>query len=137
MKNFKFKKKIPGREELSLELSLDGDGNIKNFHLKAVGSLAFLRLIEKYRKLFAGPLTNVHEPEETNTGALLLREAILTAKGQWLPPYKELQLCHCRSIPTEKVMESILIGANTTEKVSRMTSASTACGTCMPDVQAI
>ncbi|MCB9024874.1 MAG: (2Fe-2S)-binding protein [Bdellovibrionaceae bacterium] len=131
----KIERKIPGREEVLLVLELDQEKNIKSAQLKALGPLKFLQLINKWRGLLIGPLTELSVPNPVDTGSMLLREVILKAKGQWLPPYTQLQICHCRSVPTAKVEEAILVGAHSAESVSRMTSASTACGTCQPDVK--
>lgn len=69
--------------------------------------------------------------------SLLLREVILKSRGEWKFPYKDDELCHCRSIPTKTVDQAIVAGAHTPEAVTRQTSASSACGTCRPDVQNI
>ena len=66
---------------------------------------------------------------------LLIRELILRARGEWKLPFEEAELCHCRNVPTEVVDQAILSGAHECARVSSATSASTACGTCKPDVQ--
>lgn len=76
-------------------------------------------------------------PQGNGHSELLLRELILKIQGQWKYPYEQQELCHCRAIPTENVDQAILCGAHTTEAVSTITTASTACGTCRPDVLAI
>ncbi len=76
-------------------------------------------------------------PPGNNHSALLLRELILKIRGEWKFPYPDLELCHCRAIPTQNVDQAILCGAHTPEAVSAITSASTACGTCRPEVQAL
>ncbi len=68
---------------------------------------------------------------------LLINELILKAKGTWVFPYVDLELCHCRVIQTKIVDEAIISGAQTVEKVSRITSAGTACGTCKPNIEKI
>ena len=130
-------RKIRGREEILLELELDDQQNIQSSQIKAVGPLKFLQLVEEWRSKLSGPLAKVPLPEPNGAGAMILREVLMRAKGEWQAPYDQEQLCHCRSVPTAKVEEAILTGALTTGKVSRLTSASTACGTCMPDVQAM
>lgn len=135
--NIKIERKISGREELTLVLELDQENDIISAQLKAIGPLNFLQLINKWRAFLVGPLNDLLVPEPKDTGTMLLREVILKAKGQWFPPYTQAQICHCRSVPTVKVEEAILVGAHTPETVSRMTSASTACGTCQPDVKAL
>jgi bacterioferritin-associated ferredoxin len=82
-------------------------------------------------------LTKWSLPSGTGHGDLLIRELILRARGEWAYPYEHLELCHCRSVPTEIVDQAILSGAHEPKQVSTRTSASTACGTCRPDVQKI
>lgn len=74
-------------------------------------------------------------PIGTSHSDLLLREFIKKALGNWILPYAHEEICHCRKVNTEVVEQAIKAGAHSTEVVSRWTSASTACGTCRPDVQ--
>lgn len=76
-------------------------------------------------------------PAGNSHSALLVRELLLKIRGEWKFPYADLELCHCRAIPAAAVDQAILCGAHTPETVSAISSASTACGTCRPDVQAI
>lgn len=126
---------IPGREELHLSIAVDLSGQILNCQLQGVGSCEFLMDLAETRKLFTGALDQVRPLSGRSTSRLLLREAVLRAQGQWQLPYSEEELCHCRMIATSKVHQAILVGAHTTQQVSAETSASTACGTCRPDVQ--
>jgi len=82
-------------------------------------------------------LTKWAEPTGSAHEDLLIIELIRKAKGQWTLPYQEEELCHCRSVPTSIVEQAIIAGAHTCKSVSAQTSASTACGTCRPDVQKI
>lgn len=61
----------------------------------------------------------------------------MKARGDWDFPYKDIEICHCRMVPTEIVDQAIVAGANDPETVSRLTMASTSCGTCRPDVERI
>jgi bacterioferritin-associated ferredoxin len=74
-------------------------------------------------------------PEGTSHSEILIREAILKAKGEWKFPYQEAEVCHCRGVACRTVDQAIIAGAHSTDVVSRQTSTSTACGTCRPDVQ--
>ena len=76
-------------------------------------------------------------PTGNSHSEILLRELILKAKKEWNFPYEHVELCHCRAVLTSTVDQAIISGAHTPEKVSRLTSASTACGTCKPDVEQI
>ena len=122
---------IPGREELSLDVS---SGKAV---LTGVGDLQFLNLLKDYRAQLESGFESVKPPEGKSTGELMLREAILRVQGKWDFPFKEEETCHCRVVSTEKVNQAILVGAHTPREVSEMTSASTACGTCRPDVEAM
>lgn len=128
---------IPGREELHLKITVDESQEIIDAKLSAIGSHQFLDEVAEARTLLKGNLQAMEVPVGKTPGKLLLREAFLKAQGNWNFPYSEHELCHCRAVPTERVYQAILIGAHTPEKVSSQTSASTACGTCRPDVQAI
>ena len=132
-----FERKINGREEISLSVEVDESQKVLSSELTALGPLPFLRQVNEWRNKFVGPLSSVTMPEGDDTGSMLLREILLKAKGEWNPPYQQEQMCHCRAISTTKVEEAILVGNHSHRKVSRMTSASTACGTCHPDVQAM
>ena len=122
---------IPGREQLSLDVS--GDKAV----LTGVGDLSFLNLLKEFRVKLESGVDSVIPPEGKSTAELMLREAILRVQGKWDFPFKEEETCHCRVVSTEKVNQAILVGAHTAREVSEMTSASTACGTCRPDVEAM
>lgn len=124
-----------GRDEIYLDLDLDSvDQTIVSQHLYGVGDRALLLLMDKWRPLITGHLQDIPVPEGRDRASMLLRELILKAQGGWNYPYQDKELCHCRAVPTEVVDRAILAGATTPEKVSRWTSASTACGTCRQDV---
>jgi bacterioferritin-associated ferredoxin len=74
-------------------------------------------------------------PQGDSHAELLVREFILRCQGRWTTVYKHEELCHCRQIKAITVDQAIISGAHTPEQVSRLTTASTACGTCRPDVE--
>ncbi len=127
----------PGREEASLTVELASDGTIRRADLYGIGGPAFLRALCDLRARLTGSWREVPLPTGNHPGALLLRELLLKARGEWRFPYEDEELCHCRAVPTAVVDQAICRGAHTPQKVSSMTSASTACGTCRPDVEAI
>ncbi|PIS11104.1 MAG: nitrite reductase [Bdellovibrio sp. CG10_big_fil_rev_8_21_14_0_10_47_8] len=105
--------------------------------LKVIGCadlLALVRAIQTQHGVQPGqwPL-----PKGTSHSELLVKELILRVQGKWKFPYEHLELCHCRRVETEVVDQAIIAGAHRPEEVSRQTSASTACGTCRPDVEKI
>lgn len=126
--------KIEGREEIRL-LWDEKEGSQPK--LIAIGALDFLRAIEPWRQELKGPPSQWPLPKGTSTASILLREVILRARNEWKPPYEDEEICHCRAIPLRRVEDAIRAGAHSPEKVSRWTSASTACGTCRPDVTAL
>ena len=75
--------------------------------------------------------------KETDHVSLLINELILKLQGKWKHPYPHDEVCHCRTVSLETVEQAILNGAHSTDMVSRWTQASTACGTCQPDVEKI
>ena len=137
MKEIQFHSSIPGREELHLQLKVDDSGQIQEAQLKGIGNSQLLKLLKDYRPKLTGNLNDVPLPEGKETSSMMLRELILKAQGKWDFPFKEEETCHCRVVSTEKVDQAILVGAHTPQQVSEQTSASTACGTCRPDVEAM
>lgn len=127
---------LPGREEIQLSIELEGD-LIVDAKLTGIGGSELLECLVDYRKKLTGSVKDLPLPEGQSAASMLLREVILKAKDQWQMPFTEEELCHCRGIPTKNVDMAIVTGAKTPEKVSELTSASTACGTCRPDVEAI
>jgi bacterioferritin-associated ferredoxin len=127
----------PGREQAEIWLEINDQKQIKNAKLTGVGGTEFLNLLKSYRGMLQGALGDLPLPVGQSAAALCLRELILKIKGEWVYPYSEEEICHCRAVPTAVVDQAICTGAHTTKKVSEQTSASTACGTCRPDVAAI
>lgn len=128
--------KIPNREELTLSMEVDAYGTIVKATLTGVGNLAFLKHLESFRPHLQGPLKNLPLPLGHSPAELLLTEAILKARNEWNPPITEDEVCHCRNVALQTIDTAIVCGAHTAEKVSAWTSASTACGTCRPSVEA-
>ncbi len=106
------------------------------WRLRARGCHRFLNAVKKLLLSEKNP-EKWELPSGTSHADLLVKEFILKVKGQWQYPYLQDEICHCRAVPTESVDQAIINGAFTTTRVSRETSASTACGTCRPDVEAI
>ena len=121
---------IPGQD--SIELMLE---NQKVQNLNVIACTEVLELLQTYKKFKSHAITEWPLPEGQSHSHLLLKELILKAQGKWQHPYPHTELCHCRKILTTTVEAAIVRGAHTTEAVSRLTSASTACGTCRPHVQ--
>ena len=104
------------------------------WQFKVIGCVALQKEM-KHRSTEQSDLLQWSLPTGVGHCDLLIRELILRARGEWKLPYEEVELCHCRNVPTDVVDQAILSGAHECARVSSATSASTACGTCRPDVQ--
>ena len=135
--DMKLEVSLPGREQMCLEVALSADGTIQSAQLQGVGGPLFLRRLSDFRAQLKGSIHRLELPTDHDVASLMFSELILRARGEFHYPYLEEELCHCRAVPTKIVDCAILSGAHTPERVSRLTSASTACGTCRPDVQNI
>lgn len=106
-------------------------------HLRVIGCPLVLTLVKGLRERFGKDLSKWELPKGTDHAAVLVRELLLKRTGQWSFPYAHEELCHCRAVSAHKVDQAIIAGAHSSEQVSRLTMASTACGTCRPDVEKI
>lgn len=127
--------KIPGREQLNFDVETDASGVIQSSKLTGVGDHQFLVHLAEYRKKLKGNIKDLPLPAGHSTAELMISEAVLKARGEWKPTFTDEEICHCRGVPLAVVDAAIVCGAHTSEKVSAWTSASTACGTCRPDVE--
>ena len=132
----KIEVKITGRDQAEMSLELE-NGVIKDASIKALGCHLFLEAIQSLRLKLKGPIANVELPVENDHASMLVRELIFRARGEWDFPYKDVELCHCRAVPTQRVDEAIITGSHTVQEVGEMCSAGTACGSCRPDTQKI
>lgn len=121
---------LPGRDRIEAR----GEG--PETQIRVLGCVALQEKVKALVVLNPDP-AKWELPEGRDHNDLLIKEFILRARGEWQFPYGEAELCHCRSVPTEVVDQAIVAGAHTCVNVSSRTSASTACGTCRPDVQKI
>jgi bacterioferritin-associated ferredoxin len=128
---------LRGGDEVEVCLDLGQDGEILSSTLTGIGGPQLLSLLSEWRGKLKGRLTEVALPSGTTSADMMIRELLLKVRGEWKPPYTDEELCHCRSVPTKIVEQAIVMGADSPEIVSRWTSASTACGTCRKDVEAL
>ncbi|MBK9322291.1 MAG: (2Fe-2S)-binding protein [Bdellovibrionaceae bacterium] len=103
--------------------------------VKFRGCSELTNLMKTMRKSFGPDLKAWPLPSGDSHSAILLREMVQKLRGDWNYPYKEVEVCHCRGVSCKTIDEAIVGGAHTTAAVSRQTTASTACGTCRPEVQ--
>ena len=127
---------LPARDRLTLELEVDRD-EVKKAKLVVQGCMEILKLAQEWRPKLKGPIKAIPLPPGTGHAALMLREAILKARDEWVFPYTEEELCHCRAVATAKVDAAIVGGCHTIQNVAQETSAGTSCGSCRVDTDAI
>lgn len=120
---------LKGQDQIEAEKQSSGQWKISAF-----GCHDFLLAISTLHKAFGSPEV-WPLPEGVGHVDLLMREFILKTRGEWKFPDQDQEICHCRIVSTAAVDHAIVNGAHQTHQVSRVTSASTACGTCRPDVQ--
>jgi bacterioferritin-associated ferredoxin len=106
--------------------------------VKAIGCFNFLELINKYVNQYGFNISNWVVPEGKTHQDLLLKQLILKVRGLWKSCSQlglEDELCHCRKIPSRVVDDCIHRGFADIQSIRRLTSANTACGTCLPEVE--
>lgn len=134
----KIKAELVGRDFIEVECEGEDEKSPgKVLKVTMAGCTDFLDLMQTMRKHFGVDLKKWPVPEGDDHSSILVREMVLKLQGHWVYPYAEQELCHCRMIDTQIVDQAIIAGAHTAEKVTRQTSASSACGTCRPEVQKI
>lgn len=134
----KIKVELEGRDFLQVECEgedLQAPGRVLKVDMK--GCTEFMEMMQKMKRHFGADISKWPLPESNDHSSMLLREMILKLRGEWKFPYEEAEVCHCRTVATHAIDQAVLAGAHTPEIVTRQTSASTACGTCRPDVQKI
>lgn len=102
-----------------------------------VGCLKLENLLNEMRAQHGSEVKSWPLPIGHGHVEMLVRELILKARGEWEYPYQEIEICHCRSVSTETVDQAILAGCHTVSQIKKRSSASTACGTCQPDIEKI
>lgn len=127
---------LQGRDEITLDLDV-ANGEIASARLFGRGCPEMLNLMQAWRPKLKGALAQLEIPQGNSHSEILLREAVLKARGEWDFPYKEDELCHCRAVATAKVDAAIVGGCRTVRAIARETSAGTSCGSCRPDTEAI
>lgn len=66
---------------------------------------------------------------------ILINEFILKCQNRYQISYQHEELCHCRTVSTETVIQSIKQNCLTVREISRNTKAGTGCGTCVPNIK--
>lgn len=118
---------ISGRDQIEIDL--------QNQSVSFEGCTLFSDLILDYKKKHSLSPHQWPYPQGTGHHHLLLKEFLMKLHGKWRLPYEHEELCHCRLVSTQTVLEAIAVGAHHPQMVSRWTTASSACGTCRPEVE--
>jgi bacterioferritin-associated ferredoxin len=126
---------IPDREWIELEANIDESGVIQSVSFRAWGCHHLIETGAEAVKQFTNANLKDLKWDGSDHWNLLLSEVILRLQDQFTLPIADDELCHCRKIPTQKVDNAIVLGAQTPEKVRAWTSASSGCGTCRPNVE--
>ena len=125
---------LPGQD--LIEAQLDEEGH---WIVKSIGCSALQTLV----KNLTSELGQGKKPQDcvmphgNDHSSILVRELILRMRGDFKFPLEQEELCHCRAITTQAVDRAIIAGAHDISTVRRWTSANTACGTCMPEVETL
>jgi bacterioferritin-associated ferredoxin len=121
-----------GRDQIKISYQWNGDRlQVTKAQLK--GGLDFIRETRALLKDEVQGKSRSHikallqRPEPLSP---LLTEMLELLLGESSRPYKDAELCHCRVVPTMKVIEAIHYGADSVQEIARRTSAGTGCGTC-------
>ncbi len=118
---------LAGRDQIQIDLATKT--------VRFEGCKAFSELVIFNKNNYSKDPHQWPLPKGTTHAELLVKEFLLKLQGNWNLPYKHDEICHCRLVSTQTVLDAIAVGAHTPEVVSRWTTASTACGTCRPDVE--
>jgi bacterioferritin-associated ferredoxin len=130
-----FKVSWPGHDEIILEYCPKSKLATS---LRVVGCAdtinKFKTLVQTYknRSVFEWPM-----PMGISHSDMLIRELLLKVNDKWDFPYREEELCHCRSVPTLIVDQAIIGGAHTCNQVTNQTGAASACSTCQVHIEKI
>jgi bacterioferritin-associated ferredoxin len=127
----KTKVELDGRDYLQVETDASGT------KVSMLGCTEFMEMMQKMKRHFGVDIAKWPLPEGTDHSSILLREMVLKLRGEWVFPVEKEQICRCLSVSARIIDQAIVGGAHTSEKVTKVTSASSACGSCRPDIQKI
>jgi bacterioferritin-associated ferredoxin len=109
---------------------------LKSNAVHVIGSMKFIEQVNALKLKF-GLDPKMWPPLDkfSSSDDLILNEFILKCRGEFKLNYAEIELCHCRMVPAERVYNAIKQGARTVDDICRTTLAGTGCGSCRPDSQ--
>lgn len=137
MKQVSIEVNWPGREQIQLDARIEDSGELTFARLIGVGSNLLIEKLIQYRKILSGPISDIVTPTGNLPEDIALREVILKLKNEWVEPYPNEEVCHCRAVSTQRVDLAICTGAHSLKQIREQTSANTACGTCIDDIKAM
>lgn len=133
-RSMKLRVEIPQRCWIEASFKLDQFNNIQTVDWHAQGSFDLINECQKFFNQVANKNIEVVSVEGMKTSQLLLAMLVDKLKGQHIES-EDIEICHCRKINRSEIMQAILLGAHTADKVKKWTTASSGCGTCRPDVE--
>ena len=111
--------------------------SLEPFKMEVIACHKLMQTLNDLKKQFGENIKSWPMPTGIDHASLLIKELILKLNDQWKHVYLDDEVCHCRTISLEMIELAIFHGATTAERVTQMTTASSACGTCRPDVEKI
>lgn len=117
-----------------IELQILASGAVS---IQVQGCSQMMSLTQHLQQTYGADFRVWPYPSGVSHAELLWKEFLQKLHQKWTPPYTDEEVCHCRKVSLKRVEEAILRGALTTEMITEKTQASSACGTCRPDVDKI
>ncbi len=105
--------------------------------VQILGSVQLMHKIEQQKKQYGQNPQKWQTVLVVDGDDVLLNEFILKCQNNYKIPYEHEELCHCRMVQTEKVLNVIKQGVFSTSEISRVTMAGTGCGSCKKDIEEI
>lgn len=99
------------------------------------GSFSLIEKVNKYKNEFGNDPAKWPIKPVQDSSDILINELILKSTHQYAISYNQEEMCHCRTVPTETVIQSIKQDCRTVKEISRATKAGTGCGTCVPQLR--
>lgn len=118
-----------GRDQIQIYKTDDG-----KLHLKAKGCQQLQDTLTEHHQKFGHDLKSWQITQPKNHAEFLIKKLLNTIEGK-STPYSHEEICHCRMVSTQRVENAIFNGAGSIDALKRVTTASTSCGTCGPDLK--
>ncbi len=132
-----FRQKVDSKVDLNVDpnIGILAPSKTSFWHLRLIGCSEVIHLGQALKSQLHLNPQQWTLPTGGSHGAILFRELILKARGEWNLPYKEQEICHCRKIPRSLVEGQISTGVFSVTEITRRTQAGAGCGTCRRDIQ--